>query len=126
MFLVETPKCVRRDLTTHVTVKEYNPFSYTVGGPGSHHFIREQNLLHILIYAPEVPRLLLLQQRVDSLAASDEPIEHPIHSGPRNPQLVTHLSHCANLPTEPIDRAIASHNDSAAVSIVEPLVQLLM
>ena len=103
MILVESPKRVRRDLATHVILQEHNPLSYTVGGPGSHHFIREQNLLHILIYAPVVPRLLLPQQRVDSLAASDELIEHPIHSSPRNPQLVTHLSHCANLPTEPVD-----------------------
>ena len=127
VLLVEAPERVRGYLAVHVILEELDPLGYTVGRPCFHHLIREQHLLHILAYAPEMPRLLLLrEQRVHLLAASDEMLEHPVHSCPRNAQLVTHLPHCANLPAEPVDRAIASHDDTAAVSVVEPLVQLLV
>ena len=67
-------------------------------------------------------RLLNLEQRVDLFPIRDELVEHPIHCRPRDTQLFTHLSHCADLPTKPTDRSKARHHNPAAVSIVQTLV----
>ena len=125
VLLVEPPHCVRRDGAIHVLIQQVRSLNDAVGRPSLHHFIREEHLLDIIGYAVEVPHLLLLEQRVETLAAGDKVPEHAVHCAPRDSQFVTDLSHCLDLPLEPADGAIGGHNDPTSVLICQPRMQPL-
>ena len=126
MLLVEPPQRVRANLAVEVVLEQLRPLCDAVRSPRLHHLVRQQHCLHVLADAPEVPRLLHLHERVHSLPAHHELVQHPVHRSPRNAQLLTHLPHCANLPPKPTHRPVARHHDPAAVAIVQPPVQLLV